>query len=109
MAPLLFLERSSRSSSPRSTRKMDPQEPRAASSGIWLVGASVSPVGVKKKVRKLEFGSQAIFSGRLNGVAPAAFASAVAEPKLTALSFGGVAIVTQLIGYDVPGVCSLSC
>src|SRR5215470_16328199 len=82
----------------RSTRKIDPQEPRAASSGIWLVGASVSPVGVKKKVRNLEFGNQAIFSGRLNGVAPAAFASAVAEPKLTALSFGGVAIVTHLIG-----------
>src|ERR1700756_4121160 len=88
---------------------MDPQEPRAASSGTWLGGGSVSPVGVKKKVRNLEFGSQAMFSGRLNGVAPAALARAVAEPTLTGLSFGGVAMVTHLIGYDVPGVCSFSC
>ena len=32
----------------------------------------------KKNVRNLESGSQAIFSGRLNGVAPAAFAANVA-------------------------------
>src|SRR5262249_29137650 len=80
------------------TRKMEPQEPRTARSRTLLVGLSVSPVGVKKKVRNSEFGNQAIFSGRLNGVAPADLARAVAEPSLIALFFGGVAIVTHLIG-----------
>jgi hypothetical protein len=41
--------------------------------------ASVSPVGSKKNVEKFEPGSQARFSGRLNGVAPAVFAAALAS------------------------------
>ena len=36
-------------------------------------------LGSKKNVEKCELGSQAMFSGRLNGVAPAAFAAALAS------------------------------
>src|SRR5262249_48684465 len=53
-------------------------------------------------------GSHAMFSGRLNGVAPAALAAALAG-KPTVSPALEVWIVTHLIGYDVPGVCSLSC
>src|SRR5580765_721734 len=63
----------------RSTRKIDPHDPRAARSGALPEVASVSPVGQKKKVRKPDPGRKAAFSGRLKGVATAVFAAAFAS------------------------------
>src|SRR6478736_8263051 len=88
-------------SSRRSTRNSEPHEPRAANSGSWLVGASVSPVGLKKNVRNFESGSQARFSGRLNGVAPAALAATVALNVAVSPAFDSW-MVTHLMGHDVP-------
>src|SRR5262249_24395758 len=85
-----------------------PHAPRAASCGTWLVGASVSPVAVKKNVRNLESGNQAMFSGRLNGVAPAALAAVVATNGVVSPFFDSW-MVTHLAGQVVPGVCSLRC
>src|SRR5215471_19185842 len=51
----------------RSTRKIDPQEPRAARAGTFPAVASVSPVGSKKKVLKSDPGRNCKFSGRLKG------------------------------------------
>ena len=55
----------------RSTRKIAPSGTSACRNGFSPATESVSPVGSKKNVRKSEPGSQAKFSGRLNGVAPA--------------------------------------
>ena len=107
--------RSSASWSPspraRSTRKIGPRRRRGCCRNVLSPRAtqSVSPVGSKKKVRKSEPGSQAMFSGRLNGVAPACLAAALASNEGHGDSFGfDVWMVTHLIGNDVPGVCSRS-
>ena len=70
---------SSLPTSRRTTRKIAPYAPRACRKAFSPATASVSPVGSKKNVEKFEPGNQAIFSGRLNGVAPAAFAAALAS------------------------------
>src|SRR5215470_10664199 len=94
----------------RRTLKIDPHDPRAAKAGVPPEFASVSPVGSKKNVRKFEPGRNARFSGRLNGVAPAVLASALA---LKLGQFGAQAreswTLTHLTGQWVPGVCSFNC
>jgi hypothetical protein len=72
---------------------------RAAGSKRRIVAAMafVSPVGSEKKVRKFEPGSQAKFSGRLKGVAPAAFASALASNAAVSPALE-IWMVTHLIG-----------
>src|SRR5262245_18144734 len=87
---------------------MEPHAHRAANSGWLPASASVSPVGQKKKVAKLEPGRNLAFSGRLNGVAifvlASAFASKSSKPSVL-VSWRR----TQVTGYDVPSVWSLSC
>ena len=82
-----------------------PQEPRLASAGTLLASALVSPVAVNTNVWKPEPGRNWRFSGRSNGVAPAAFASALASngevPFLAVLW-----TVIHCAGQDVPSVCS---
>ena len=68
----------------------------------------MSPVGSKKKVLNPEPGRNCAFSGRLNGVAPAALAAAFAlnaANPLAAVSWRS----THIAGHDVPGVCKCSC
>src|SRR2546430_4344245 len=84
---------------------MDPQAPRAASSGVLPESALVSPVGSKKKVRKFAPGANCAFSGRLNGVASAALAAALAS-NVVVPSTAVSCTVTHCTGYDVPGVCN---
>ena len=91
----------------RSTRKIDPHEPRAARSGVPAL-ALVSPVGSKKKVWKFEPGRNCAFSGRLNGLAPALFAAALAS-KESVPSTAVSCTVIHCTGYEVPGVCNCSC
>src|SRR5262249_27814630 len=91
------------------TRKIAPQAPRAARAGVPPEVASVSPVAVKKKLRKCEPGRNNPFSGRLKGVAPAALASAFA---LKAGQLGAHPVesctFTHFTGQLVPGVFNLS-
>src|SRR4249919_1594862 len=56
-----------------------PHEPRLASAGTEPASAFVSPVAAKTNVRKPDPGRNWRFSGRSNGVAPAALASALAS------------------------------
>src|SRR5262249_17841996 len=94
----------------KSTRKMEPHAPRAASAGVLPEFASVSPVGQKNSVRNFEPGRNWAFSGRLKGVAPAALASALA-PKLGQLGAHRVESCTLIhfTGQLEPGVCSFNC
>ncbi len=69
--------------------------------------ASVSPVASKKNVLKPEPGRNWRFSGRLNGVAPAFFAAALAS-KLAVPSTSVSWTTTQRAGQEVPGVCSFN-
>src|SRR5262249_42272545 len=85
---------------------MDPHEPRCARADV-PAPASVSPVGSKKKVKKLDVGRNCAFSGRLKGVAPLLLAKAFDE-KESNPSTSVSRIVTQSTGYDVPGAWSLS-
>src|SRR5262249_40888291 len=93
----------------KSTRNTDPQAPRATKAGDAPIVASVSPVGTKNTVRKFEPGRKARFSGRLNGVAPAALASALAS-KLGQLGAQAVesCTFTHFTGQLVPRVCNFS-
>ena len=67
----------------------------------------MSPVAAKTNVRKPDPGRNWRFSGRSNGVAPAALASALASNG--AVPFVAVLwTVIQWAGQDVPSVCSSS-
>ena len=75
-----------------------PQPPAAPFSGLV---ALVSPVSSKKNFVKCEPGWNSPFSGRLNGVAPAALARSIATNGAlpsTAVSW----IVTQRVSNDLP-------
>src|SRR5882724_287206 len=91
------------------TLKIEPHEPRAASAGAPPAFASVSPVESKKNVRKFEPGRKATFSGRLNGVAPAFLASALAS-KVGQLGAHALesCTSTHFTGQLVPGMCNFS-
>ena len=82
---------------------------RALSKRVDVPGVSVCVVSrAEENVRKLDPGRNFMFSGRLNGVARAIFAAALASKE----SMPSVAVsctVTQRTGYELPGVCSLSC
>ncbi len=87
------------------TVKRLPHEPRSASAGTEPESAFVSPVAAKTNVRNPDPGRNWRFSGRSNGVAPAAFASALASNG--AVPFVAVLwIVIHCAGQDVPSVCS---
>src|SRR5262249_17180247 len=90
------------------TRKIEPHDPRAASAGWPPAAASVSPVGQKKNVSKPEPGRNLAFSGRLNGVADFAFASALASNGAKP-SVAVSCTSTQVAGQEVPGGGSFSC
>jgi len=81
--------------------KMLPQPPSSFSTLV----AFVSPVSVKKKSRKCEPGRNTPFSGRLNGVPCAAFASVFAlngAVPSTAVSW----IVIHFVLNTLPNECS---
>src|SRR5262245_50054731 len=100
----------------KSTRKIEPQAPRAANAaptvGSCPERTSVSPVSSKKKVLKCEPGRNWPFSGRLNGVAPAvlasAFASKLAAAHDAASTYGPeVWTLTQSAGHEVCNCLSI--
>ena len=67
----------------------------------------MSPVAANTNVLKLEPGRNWRFSGRSNGVAPAALASALASNGAVPL-VAVLWIVIQCAGHDVPSVWSRS-
>src|SRR5215510_344964 len=85
-----------------SSQKIAPKPPDAAAD----VRLSVSPVSSKKNSVNFDPGRNTPFSGRLNGVAPAAFASVFASGPGSGVDESVVAIVTHFVGYDVPYWCS---
>src|SRR4051794_7021242 len=88
----------------RSTRNSEPSAPRFWSSATSPAVLLVSPVGVKTNERQFVPGRNARFSGRLNGVAPAALASPLA--LYGAVSPGSATWTwTQSALYTVRGVC----
>ena len=64
--------------------------------------ALVSPVASKKNSRKPVPGRNCPFSGRLNGVAPAALAAALASNGSPLVSTWVSCTVTQRVWKDVP-------
>src|SRR5262249_7056784 len=81
--------------------------PRAAKAAWLPESALVSPVGTKTKDWKPVPGTNWPFSGRLNGVAPAALARALASKSavpLTAVAW----TVNQRTGQELPRVWSFS-
>src|SRR5262252_1476301 len=76
--------------------------PQPKKSALAVLFAFVSPVASKRNVRKFEPGWNWPFSGRLNGVAPAAFAAALASNDCPLVSMWVSWIVTQAVSNWIP-------